>query len=175
MNPWIITAIILVIIIAALAFLYYRGNKMQKEQAEQREKLEQAAQQTTMLVIDKKRMPLQDAGLPQIVIDQTPKRARRAKVPVVKAKVGPRVMTLIADEDIFDEIPVKAQIKAMVSGIYITGIKNYRKTPVAAPEKKGFMARVRRTLHKAQNELDETKKQEEKEKAKKAAKNKKKK
>ena len=100
MNPWIITAIILVVAIAILAFLYFKGSKMQKQQEEQRSKLFDAAQQATLLVIDKKRLPLKDSGLPQTVLDQTPKRAQRAKVPVVKAKIGPRVMTFIADEDV---------------------------------------------------------------------------
>ena len=84
-----------------------------------------------MLVIDKKRLPLKDSGLPQIVIDQTPKRARRAKVPVIKAKIGPKVTSLIADENVYDLIPVKAEIKAMISGIYITSINNFRKAPKA--------------------------------------------
>ena len=52
-NPWIITAVILVIGIAVLAFLYYKGSKMQKQQAEQKAKLLEAAQQATILVIDK--------------------------------------------------------------------------------------------------------------------------
>ena len=73
-------------------------SKLQKEQQEQKEQLFSAATPVTMLVIDKKRLPLKDSGLPQIVIDQTPKRARRAKVPVVKAKIGPKVTSLIADE-----------------------------------------------------------------------------
>ena len=136
MNPWIITAIILVVAIAILAFLYFKGSKMQKQQEEQRSKLFDAAQQATLLVIDKKRLPLKDSGLPQTVLDQTPKRAQRAKVPVVKAKIGPRVMTFIADEDVYDLIPVKAEIKAMISGIYITSINNFRKAPVPTPEKK---------------------------------------
>ena len=54
-NPWIITAVILVIAIAVLAFLYYKGSKMQKQQAEQKSKLVDAAQQATILVIDKKK------------------------------------------------------------------------------------------------------------------------
>ena len=97
-----------------------------------------------MLVIDKKRLPVKDSGLPQIVIDQTPKRARRAKVPVVKAKIGPKVTSLIADENVYDLIPVKAEIKAMISGIYITSINNFRKAPVPKPEKKGMMAKLRK-------------------------------
>ena len=121
MNPWIVFAIILLIALAILGFLYYKGSKLQKEQQEQKEQLFSAATPVTMLVIDKKRLPLKDSGLPQIVIDQTPKRARRAKVPVVKAK-----------------------IKAMLSGIYITSINNFRKAPVPKPEKKGMMAKLRK-------------------------------
>ena len=130
MNPWIVFAIILLIALAILGFLYYKGSKLQKEQQEQKEQLFSAATPVTMLVIDKKRLPLKDSGLPQIVIDQTPKRARRAKVPVVKAKIGPKVTSLIADENVYDLIPVKAEIKAMLSGIYITSINNFRKAPV---------------------------------------------
>ncbi len=142
MNPWIITAIILVIGAAVIFFLYRKGNQMQNEQAEQKEKLVSSAQKVTMLIIDKKRLPLKESGLPQMVIDQAPKRARRAKVPVVKAKVGPKIMSLIADEDIYDQIPVNASVHAMVSGIYITSINNYRKAPVEKPEKKTFFQRI---------------------------------
>lgn len=142
MNPWIITAIILVAAGIAIFFLYRKGNKMQAEQQEQKEKLVASAQKMTMLIIDKKRLPLKESGLPQIVIDQTPKRARRTKVPVVKAKVGPKIMSLVADEDIFDSIPVNASVHAMVSGIYITSINNFRKAPVVKEEKKGFFQRL---------------------------------
>lgn len=150
MNMWIIGfAIVLIIALAVLAFLYYKGSKLQKEQQEQKEKLFSSATQISMLVIDKKRLPLKDSGLPQMVIDQTPKRARRAKVPVVKAKIGPKVATLIADEDIFDSIPVRAEIKAMVSGIYITDIRNFRNAPVPKPEKKGLMSKLRKSASDA--------------------------
>lgn len=144
MNPWIVFAIILLVALAILGFLYYKGSKLQKEQQEQKEQLFSAATPVTMLVIDKKRLPLKDSGLPQIVIGQTPKRARRAKVPVVKAKIGPKVTSLIADENVYDLIPVKAEIKAMISGIYITSINNFRKAPVPKPEKKGMMAKLRK-------------------------------
>lgn len=156
MNPWIITGIILAVGVIVLIVLYFQGNKMQKKQEEQRAQLMENVQQVNMLVIDKKRMPLKDAGLPKLVVDQAPKRALRAKVPIVKAKIGPRIMTFISDEEIYDLIPVKAQIRAMVSGIYITSINNYRKAPVPEPEKKGFMARLRKKADTASKELSET-------------------
>lgn len=161
-NPWIISGSIIGILVIILIVLYYQGNKLQKKQEEQRAQLMENVQQITMLVIDKKRMPLKDAGLPQMVMDQAPKRYRRAKVPVVKAKVGPRIMTFLSDEEVYDLIPVKAQIKAMVSGIYITSINNYRKAPVPEPEKKGFMAKLRGKANKTSRELAESNAEKEK-------------
>lgn len=60
--------------------------KLEKKQAEQQEQLDAVAQTVSMLIIDKGKMKLKDSGLPQIVIDNTPKYLRRSKVPVVKAE-----------------------------------------------------------------------------------------
>ena len=98
-----------------------------------------------MLVIDKKKMKIKDAGFPKIVWEQTPKYMRWAKVPVVKAKVGPKVMTLMADARVFAALPVKTEAKVVVSGIYITEIKSIRGGALPqAPKKKGFFAGFRK-------------------------------
>ena len=122
----IVLLVILVVLIVAFIALYFLGKRAQKKKEEQDAQIAAASQQITMLVIDKKRMRLKDAGLPQQILEQTPKMMRRSKLPIVKAKVGPRVMSLIADEAIFDEIPVKKEVKASVSGIYITGVRGLR-------------------------------------------------
>ena len=83
----------------------------------------------------KKKMKLKDAGLPAVVLENTPKYLRRSKVPVVKAKVGPKVMTLMCDVKVFEVLPVKKEAKVVVSGIYITGIKSVR-GGLDIPEKK---------------------------------------
>src|SRR5699024_5985835 len=98
--------VILVILIVALIVLYFTGKKAQKKQEDQKAQIEAAQQTVSMLIIDKKRMPIKDSGLPQFVIDQTPKLMRRSKLPIVKAKVGPRIMTLVCEADIFDLIPL---------------------------------------------------------------------
>ena len=77
-----------------------------------------------MLVIDKKMMKMKDAGLPKMVLDQTPKAFRGRKMPLVKAKIGPRVMSLMCDPKVFDQIPIKAEVKAEVSGIYIVAVSD---------------------------------------------------
>lgn len=99
-------------------------------------KIDAAKQIMSMLIIDKKKMKLKEAGLPKIVLEQTPKYLQRSKVPVVKAKIGPKVMTLMADPKVYDQIPIKAEVKAEVSGIYITGIKSVRGGKIVVEEKK---------------------------------------
>ena len=131
----IVLLIILVVLIAAVIALYIFGKKAQKKQEEQQVQIEQTKQVVSMLVIDKKRMPIKESGLPQMVIDQVPKMMRRSKLPIVKAKVGPRIQIMIAKEEIFDLIPVKKEIKAEVSGLYIVGVKGIR-TNLDQPEKK---------------------------------------
>ena len=117
--------------------------KAEKKQADQQAQLDAVAQTVSILVIDKGRMKLKDAGLPDIVLENTPKYLRRSKVPVVKAKVGPKIMTLMCDAQVYPLIPVKKEVKATISGIYITAVKGVR-GPLDVPEKKkGFFARLR--------------------------------
>lgn len=148
MDWWIILLIVLAAIAAIVAVLYFLGKKAQKKQAEQQEMLEANKQTMSMLIIDKKRMKLRDAGLPQIVLDQTPKAMRGSKLPIIKAKIGPQIMSLICDDKIFDSVPVKKEVKAVVSGIYVLDVKGlHGKADVQPVKKKG---RFRRALEAAQ-------------------------
>ena len=154
MNPWIIDLIVLVVLIAGLVALYIFGDKMQKKQMAQKEQMMAAAQPVSMLIIDKKFMKMKDAKLPKVVMDQTPKRYQNSKLPIVKAKVGPQIMTLIADDAIFDNLPTKGEVKAMVSGIYIISVKNVRGKVVEKPGKKTFGEKLRAKQRKYQNMYD---------------------
>ena len=144
MSPVTITLLIIlgILIIGAVA-LYFFGKKAQKKQAEQQELMDANKQTVSMLIIDKKRMKIKESGLPQMVIDQTPKYLRGSKLPIIKAKVGPQIMTLISDEKIFESIPVKKEVKAVVSGIYVLDVKGLHGKAEAKPEKKkGFFKRA---------------------------------
>ncbi|MBQ1849775.1 MAG: hypothetical protein II477_09105 [Lachnospiraceae bacterium] len=139
----IVLIVVLVLILAAIIAMYVLGKKAQKKQAEQQELMEANKQTVSMLIIDKKRMKIKESGLPQSVIDQTPKLMRNQKLPIVKVKIGPQIMNLISDEKIFDSIPLKKEVKATVSGMYIMGVKGlHGKTEVAPPKKKGFFKRA---------------------------------
>lgn len=141
MMWYVLIAILIILVIALIAVIYF-GNKMQKKQAENQAQIDAMAQTVSMLIIDKKRLRVRDSGLPAMVIDQVPKYLRRSKMPIVKAKVGPKVMNLIADEKVFELLPVKKEVKVVVSGIYITGIKGARGGIEKPQPKKGFFKRL---------------------------------
>lgn len=144
----IVLLVILVVLIAGVVALYFVGKKAQKRQAEQQEMLNANKQTVSMLIIDKKRMKIKDSGLPQMVIDQTPKLMRGSKMPIIKAKIGPQIMSLICDEKIFDNVPVKKEVKAVVSGIYVLDVRGlHGKKEVAPAKKKGKFAQL---IEKAQ-------------------------
>ena len=127
MPTWAkVILIVLAVIIGILVALIIVGRKMQKKQQASQADIEAASQIISMLVIDKKRMKLKEANLPKVVSEQIPKYMQLAKLPLVKAKVGPKVMTLIADVKVFDALPLKTEVKVALSGIYITEIKYIR-------------------------------------------------
>ena len=157
----ILTIILIVLAVAAviLVVLYFVGRKMQARQTEQEAALEANKITVSMLIIDKKKMKLSDANFPKVVDDalksQKNPLAKIVKYPVVKAKVGPKIMTLMADPQVFDLLPVKAECKVVVSGIYITKLISIRGQSIAKPEaKKNIFAKMKDKLTKKKEEAE---------------------
>ena len=146
MDTFLTVVFVIIIVLAAvLALLYFLGSKAQKKQAQQQEMMEAMAQTVNILIIDKKKMKIQDAGMPKQVYESMPKYMRWVKMPVVKAKVGPRVMTLLCDPQVYELLPVKQEAKVVVSGIYITKIKSVRGGQVPQPKKRKFLDRFKKS------------------------------
>ena len=147
----IVLIVVLLVLIAGVVALYFVGKKAQKRQEEYQQQIEAMKQTVSMLIIDKKRMKMKDANLPQQVMDSANRFTKNAKLPIVKAKIGPQIMTLVADEKIFDSIPVKKEVKATVSGIYITNVKGLhgKAAPVEAPKKSWWKRTVEAAQEKA--------------------------
>lgn len=135
-TVWIVLGVIAVLLVIALVVLYFLGKRLQKKQDEQQKAMDEVAQQINLYIIDAKRMKAVDANLPKIVTEQIPKYMKRAKLPIVKAKVGPRVMSLICDAKVFETIAPKQEVKATVSGLYITAAKRIRGPIVEKDPKK---------------------------------------
>lgn len=152
MNPGIIALIIVVVVVlAGLIVLSIYGRKLQKRSEESQAQMKAGAQTVSILVIDKKRIKLKEADLPKVVVDQTPKYLRRSKVPIVKAKIGPKIMNLMCDDKIFDLIPVKKEVKAVMNGIYIMDVRGLRSNLDIKPAKKKFFARMKSKIIKDKN------------------------
>lgn len=71
-TGWIIFIIVTVVLIGAIVALSIFGKKLQKKQEESEVQMRQGAQAVSIFVIEKKRSKLLEAGLPQVIIDQTP-------------------------------------------------------------------------------------------------------
>lgn len=126
-DTWIIVLIIAVVVLGILAALFFYGKKLQAKQSEQESLINQSKMTTSILVIDKKKMKITKAKLPKIVVDQVPKYLRWRKVPIVKAKIGPKISSLMCDEKVFKILPTKKMVKVDIAGMYIVAMKGAKK------------------------------------------------
>ena len=140
---WAVFGIVAGVAAVVLAVLYFVGRRLQKKQADAEEQIQSSKQTVSILVIDKKMMKAADSGLPEAAVSQIPWYAKRAKMPIVKAKIGPQIMSLMADQKVYDILPVKKECKVALSGIYICELKSVRGGKIPEPEKKkGFFKRL---------------------------------
>ena len=145
-----IIGIILLILLIVLVVLYFLGSRMQNEQLEQEQLIENAKQTVSILTVDKKKLRFKEAGLPSMVYESAPKRmsVMNPKLPIVKAKIGPKIINLIADPAVFDAIPLKTECKVEISGIYLLNLKTVRGKAVVVPKKKGLRQKLQDFIDK---------------------------
>ena len=115
--------IIASIIIAVALFVMFRiGKKNYAKNLEAQTIINQYKMVTPILVIDKKfEKPTAD-NLPKNIYEKLPKSAKLRKMPIVKAKVGPQITTLMCDKNIYNNLPVKKTVKVELAGVYISNI-----------------------------------------------------
>lgn len=149
--------IVLAVLVVILLVLVILGKRLQKKQESQQASIDAAAQTMNFFIIDKKMMKLTEAGLPKVVLEQTPKLMRRTKLPILKVKVGPKVMSLICDQKVFGTLAPKQEVKATVSGIYVTGAKRIR-GPIVETDPKKRKAAEKLAKKEAKQKAKEAKK-----------------
>lgn len=121
-----IVLLITLIVALIVAALYFLNRWATKKMGNQQEMIERTKQSVTIYVIDKKKTKAKDANLPKAVMDNLPKVYRFIKTPLVKAKVGPQIITLMCDKKVFEALPVKKNVKVELAGIYIIGMKGLK-------------------------------------------------
>jgi len=117
--------IAIIILVAGVAF-YFLNKWAGKKSAQQHEMVQQHKQTVSIYVIDKKKDKVTNANFPKAIIDQMPRMGKMMKMPLVKAKIGPQIMTLICDNDVFPALPLKKTVTVEVAGAYIVGMKGMK-------------------------------------------------
>ncbi len=120
---WILYLILAVIIVAIVAGYFFLKKKMEEKISLQKDLVDQHKVTTQILVLEKRMDKVDNANIPKNVVAQIPKIYKLKKVPIVKAKIGPQVMDLLCDEEVFEKIPEKKTINVELAGIFIAGIK----------------------------------------------------
>ncbi|HOD14790.1 MAG TPA: hypothetical protein PK307_10515 [Spirochaetota bacterium] len=123
----IIILIILIVLIAGFIGYKFLRKKIQKKMDDQQVLVEQHKVPATILVLEKRKDKITNANIPKSVMEQIPKVYKIKKVPIVKAKIGPQVMDLLCDEDVFDKLPERKAVRVDLAGIFIAAIKQGKK------------------------------------------------
>ena len=114
--------ILIIVLAVVLGLLYYFNRKNMKKVTQAQDFIEQNKISTQIFVIDKKQEKPTAHNLPKGVYEQMPKTARMRKANLVKAKIGPQIMTLMCDKPVYEALPVKKSLKVDLAGIYIVSI-----------------------------------------------------
>ncbi|MCL2699480.1 MAG: hypothetical protein FWE68_04140 [Defluviitaleaceae bacterium] len=140
MGAFDIILIIFIVVVAAGAGLYFfnrwASNKMNTNQT----LIDRSKQTASIYVIDKAKMRASKANLPKAVHEQLPRMYKIMKMPFVKAKIGPQVMTLMCDRDVYHALPLKKQIKVDLAGIYIVSMHGMKTKKEMKDQKKAKAA-----------------------------------
>ena len=126
MDLWGIMLIIAIVVLV-IGFVFYFVNKWVGRRAAQQQDLVQQHKQTmSIYVIDKKKDKITNANLPKAMTSQLPRTSKLFKMPLVKAKIGAQIMTLVCDNDVFNALPLKKTVSVEMAGVYIVGMKGMK-------------------------------------------------
>ncbi|MFV0440024.1 MAG: hypothetical protein ACK5LV_01855 [Lachnospirales bacterium] len=115
--------IIVFIVIALVGVgLYYLNKWANKKVTTQNTMINSMKQSQTVYVIDKKKDKIDNANLPKAMVEQIPKYQKILKSYFVKVKIGPQILTLMCDKQVFNAIPLKKNVKIELAGVYIVSV-----------------------------------------------------
>ena len=122
MSPLDLALIIFLVLAVVGGAVYFLNKWAYKRMNEQQSIIERTKQITSIYVIDKAKMKASQSNLPKMVLDHLPRLYKFVKLPLVKAKIGPQVTTLMCDKAVFDALPVKKNVKVEMAGLYIVSM-----------------------------------------------------
>ncbi len=127
MDPIGVVFTVILVVAVILVGLYFLGRKLQKKSDESQKMIDQNRQMVSAFVIDKKKMKLSEANFPKGSFDKVPFYLKYRKLPMAKVKVGPQIVTMLCDGNVFKTLPIKRNMKLEISGAYILGYSTAKK------------------------------------------------
>ena len=121
-----IAIIVLAVVAVIVAGLYFLNKWASKKMGDQQELIEKSKQTVSIYTIDKKHDKAENVTLPKVVVENLPKTSKVMKMYFVKAKVGPQIVTLMCEKNIYNAIPLKKNLKVELAGIYIVSVKGMK-------------------------------------------------
>ena len=122
MNLGDIALIVTVVIVLLVALFYFLNRWAYKKMDEQQTIINQKKMKQTAYIIDKKHDKITNVHMPKMVMDNLPKRARLMKMYFAQVKIGPQIMTLICDKNVYNALPLKKSVKIEIAGLYIVNV-----------------------------------------------------
>lgn len=126
-GGYILIIIVLLLIGAGVVVYRILKQKVQKKMDDQQHLVNQHKVPASILVLEKRMDKISNANIPKSVIEQIPKVYKIKKVPIVKAKIGPQVMDLLCDEDVYEKLPERKTVRVDLAGIFIAAVKQGKK------------------------------------------------
>lgn len=124
MSGWLIYLIPVAVILVIFIGYKILKRRIQKKVDQQKDIVNQHKVTVSIFVLEKKMGKIADAHIPKNLFDQIPMLYKMKKMPLVTAKVGPQIVTLICEENVFSKIPDKKNVTVELAGIFIADVKN---------------------------------------------------
>ena len=142
-----------IIIVAAIAGLLYLLNRWAYKKMDQQQTIINQQKMTqSAYIIDKKYDKITNVNLPKAVTENMPKRARLMKMYFAQVKIGPQIITMICDKNVYNALPLKKTVKIEIAGLYIVsvvGMKSPEQMKAIEKEKKAKAKAEKKAAKKA--------------------------
>lgn len=166
-NASDIIIIALIVVAALLAGAYYLNKKTMRRMIQAQDFIDQNRMTVQAFIIDKKQEKPSATNLPKAVFDQLPKMAKMRKANLVKAKIGPQIVTLMCDKPVYEVLPVKKSLKVDIAGMYIVSVTGMN---LADKKKKSFTEKMTTRMNSMVSDQSEKQKTKNKTKSKRTVK-----
>ena len=121
--------IILIVVVALgliLGGMYLLNRWASKKVTAQQEMINKTKQAASIYVIDKRHDKAANVTLPKVVTENLPKTTKLMKMYFVKAKIGPQIITLMCEKQVYNALDVKKTFQVELAGIYISHVKGMK-------------------------------------------------